>query len=290
MPERIRTVYSCDMITRLLMCRPDHFGVTYDINPWMTQHVGSSAPDAVRQWERFVEVLQIAGDVSIETIEPVAGLPDLVFTANAALISGNLAICASFRHPERRREQSLYRSWLASRGFATTFLQQTFFEGSGDALFDRTRPQMFAGYGWRTERSATLQLSETISTRVVPLLLVDERFYHLDVALNPLASGHVMVYMNAFSPHAQVLLRRAVEPEFLIELTTDDALAFAANSVEIGDAMIMHSCSKALQSRLYDAGYRVFTTDLSEFHKAGGSAKCLTLKLNDGPAANAVAA
>jgi N-dimethylarginine dimethylaminohydrolase len=278
------------MTTRLLMCRPDHFGVTYDINPWMTRHVGKGSPDAARQWERFVEVLRVAGDVQIEQIEPVAGLPDLVFTANAALVSGNLAICASFRHPERRREQSLYRSWLSSRGFATTFLQQTFFEGAGDALFDRTRPQMYAGYGWRSERNATLQLSETVGVRVVPLLLVDERFYHLDVALNPLASGHVMAYMDAFSPHAQTLLRRAVEPEYLIELTTEDALAFAANSVELGDAIVMHACSKSLQHRLHAAGYRVFQTDLSEFQKAGGSAKCLTLKLDDGPAANAVAA
>jgi N-dimethylarginine dimethylaminohydrolase len=278
------------MTTRLLMCRPDHFGVTYDINPWMTRNVGTHAPDAARQWERFVETVRVAGEVDIQIIEPVVGLPDLVFTAGAALVSGNLAICASFRHPERRREQSLYRQWLSARGFATTFLQQTYFEGAGDALFDRTRPQLFAGYGWRSERNATLQLSETLGVRVVPLLLVDERFFHLQLALNPLASGHVMAYMDAFSPHAQTLLRRAVEPEYLIELSTDDALSFAANAVEIGDAIVMHACSSSLRARLNAAGYRVFCTDLSEFHKAGGSAKSLTLKLDDGPAASAVAA
>jgi N-dimethylarginine dimethylaminohydrolase len=278
------------MTTRLLMCPPTNFSVAYDINPWMTDNVGVPTLDAVRQWERFVEVLQCAGDVRIELVEPRPGVPDLVFTANAALISGRLAIMSSFRHPERRREQSTYRAWLAQHGFATTFLEETFFEGAGDALFDRRRPALYAGYGWRTERAATSQISETLGARTIPLLLVDERFYHLDTALCPLGSGHVMAYMDAFSPHAQKLLRRTIEPEYLIEVGIEDALAFACNAVEVGDAIVLHDASSRLRERLHAAGYRVFATDLSEFHKAGGSAKCLTLRLDDGPAAAEAAA
>ena len=126
--------------------------------------------------------------------------------------------------------------------------------------------------------------------RVLPLLLVDERFYHLDTALCPLASGHVIAYMDAFSPHAQTLLRRAIEPGYLIEVELDDALALACNAVEVGDAVVMHAASRRLRERLHDAGYRVFRNRLDEFLKAGGSAKCLTLKLDDGPAAVAGAA
>ena len=277
-------------MTRLLMCPPTTFSVTYDINPWMTRNVGAQTPDAMRQWDRLVEILQCAGDVSIERIDAPGGLPDMVFTANAALVSGGLAIVSSFRHPERRREQNAFRTWLAQAGFATTYLQQTFFEGAGDALFDRVRPILFTGYGWRSERGAAAQISETLGIRTVPLLLVDERFYHLDTALCPLASGHVMVFMDAFSPHAQTLLRRVIEPEYLIEVAVDDALAFACNAVEIGDAIVLHAASAALRERLHAAGYRIFSTDLSDFHKAGGSAKCLTLRLDDGPAVNAAAA
>jgi len=272
-------------MTTLLMCRPDFFGVQYDINPWMTRNVGAATMDAARQWQRLTEVLHCAGDVRIELVEPQPDVPDLVFTANAALISGRLAIVSTFRHPERRREQSSYRAKLARAGFATTSLQQTFFEGAGDALFDRVRPLLYVGYGWRTERAAALQIAETLGTRVLPLLLVDERFYHLDTCLCPLASGHVMAFMDAFSPHAQKLIRRSVEPQYLIEIGPEDALAFACNAVEIDDAIVLHAASARLQARLNDAGYRVFATELSEFHKAGGSAKCLTLRLEDGPAA-----
>lgn len=272
------------------MCPPTYFSVSYDINPWMTANVGTATTGAVRQWERLVETLQCAGDVRIETIEARPGIPDLVFTANAALVSGNLAIISTFRHPERRREQATYRKFLAGAGFATTFLQDAFFEGAGDALFDRVRPILYAGYGWRSDRSATAQISETLSVRTIPLLLVDQRFYHLDTCLCPLSSGHVLAYMDAFSPQGQKLLRRAIEPEYLVEVSLEDALSFACNAVEIGDAVVMHGASSRLHERLNNAGYRIFATELDEFHKAGGSAKCLTLKLNDGPSRAEVAA
>jgi N-dimethylarginine dimethylaminohydrolase len=272
------------IMTRLLMCPPTNFSVVYDINPWMTQNVGITTREATRQWDRLVETLRCAGDVTIECVDPAPDVPDLVFTANAALVSNGLAIMSSFRHPERRREQNTYRAFLSRAGFATTFLEQTFFEGAGDALFDRTRPVLYVGYGWRSDRVAATQIAETLAVRTIPLLLVDDRFYHLDTCLCPLASGHVLAYMDAFSPHAQKLLRRTVEPGYLIEVSLEDALAFACNAVEVGDAVVLHSASRALSERLNAAGYRVFGTDLSDFHKAGGSAKCLTLKLDDGPA------
>lgn len=279
-----------NIMTRLLMCPPTNYSVSYDINPWMSRHVGTQTPDAARQWDRLVETLECAGDVRIERVEPQAGVPDLVFTANAALISGGLAIMSTFRHPERRREQRLYRTVLAQHGFATSFLQETYFEGAGDALFDRVRPVLYAGHGWRTERGAANQVGETLGVRTLPLLLVNPHFYHLDTCLCPLASGHVMVYMDAFSPRAQSLLRRTIDAEYLIEVSAGDAADFACNAVEIGDAIVLHAASARLRERLHAAGYRIFATDLSDFHKAGGSAKCLTLKLDDGPVSAEAAA
>jgi N-dimethylarginine dimethylaminohydrolase len=282
--------YDGCMPTRFLVCPPTHYAVTYDINPWMTRNVGYSAPDAQRQWERLMETFSVAANVQLVTMEPGEHVPDLVFTANAGLICGNLAVLSSFRHPERRREQSHYRTHLAKAGFATTYLQQTYFEGAGDAIFDRVRPILYAGYGWRSERNATLQLQELVGCRVMPLLLVDERFYHLDMALCSLSSGHVIVYMDALSPHAQTQLRRTIDPGYLIEIGIDDALSFACNSVELDDAIVMHACTRSLRERLNHAGYRVFQTELDEFHKAGGSVKSLTLKLDDGPAIGIAAA
>ena len=239
--------------------------------------------DARRQWDRFLETLLCTSDVTLVEIEPDENCPELMFTANAALVCGKLAIVSSLPHPERPRNRSTLRTALARAGLATTSLPQTSFEGANDTLFDRVRPLCYAGYGWRTERSATLQLHEVVGCRVLPLQLIDERFFHLDTALCPLGSGHVLAYLAAFAAHAQTLLRRAIEPEYLIEVGMDDALALACNAVEVGDALVLHSASRRLRERLNDAGYRVFCTELDEFIRAGGSAKKLTLRLDDGP-------
>ena len=275
------------MKTRLLMCPPRHFEVSYDINPWMSRNVGYSAPEAARQWERLVETLQVAADVSIELVDPRPGVPDLVFTANAALMSGKLAILSSFRHPERRREQPLYRAWLASRGYATTFLQQTFFEGAGDALFDRRRPILYAGYGWRSERGAALQLGETLDLHVIPLLLVDERFYHLDTCFCPLADGKLLFYPAAFTSESLAKIHTLVAPQDRIEASQDEADAFCVNAVCIGYHLIMARAPSSLRVRLGRLGYRLTEIDLAPFILSGGGAYCMTLRLDrrsEGPA------
>ena len=265
------------------MCAPTHFRVAYDINPWMTHNVGAATDGAQRQWERLVALVLDVGGAHIELVEPQPSLPDIVFTANAALISDRLAIVSSFRYPERRHEEHAYRERLSALGYATTQLDGVFFEGAGDALFDRRLPLLYFGYGWRSDRTAATQLQRLCNARVLALRLTDPRFYHLDTALCPLGSGHVMAYMPAFSPKAQALLRMTLGNERLVEVSEADAVAFACNAVEAGDAIVLHRATGALRDRLQHAGYRVFETDLSDFHRAGGSSKCLTLKLDDGP-------
>jgi N-dimethylarginine dimethylaminohydrolase len=261
-------------MARLLLCPPHHY----------------NALGARRQWERFVEILRIAADVQIELVDPAPQAPDLVFTANAALITGDLAIVSTLRNDTQRLSRQVYRGTLARLGFATTFLQETAFAGSADALFDRVRPMVYVGYGSLSDRMVTVQLNEMLDARIVALALADPAFPHLDSVLCPLGSGHVLAYMPAFTPHAQRLLRRVVDPEYLIEISAADALDLACNAVELGDALIVHDASRALREQLVDAGYRVFSTDLEDFVRAGAGAKRLTLRLDDGPAAAGAAA
>ncbi len=272
------------MSTRLLMCPPTYFGVNYAINPWMNGNIGYTAPEAQRQWDRLLETLRVAGDVEIHCVEPAPNLPDLVFTANAAILSKQQAIVSTFRFPERQPESPIFADWFAHHGYSVSDLGQISFEGAGDALFDRRKPVLYLGYGWRTDAAAVAQVASQLDTQVVGLELHDPRFYHLDVALCPLSTGHVMAYMDAFTPAAQDTLRRTIgDREYLLEVEQEDALQFACNAVEIDRSIILHSASQRLRERLHSIGYRVFSTELSEFLHTGGSAKCLTLKLDDGP-------
>jgi len=248
------------------------------------------AERGLRQWQRLVEALECSADVSLAEVERSAPAPEQAFTANGALISGKLAVLSTSRAAERRTAFVHHRAALSRCGFATTFLQQTFFEGARDALFDRVRPLLYVGYGWNSERTAALQLGELLGMRTSALFLVDERFAHLDTALCPLGSGHVMAYLDAFSERSQQMLRREVAPDLLIKLERDDALAYACNAVEVGGTIVLHAASHGLRRRLNAAGYRVFSTELDEFVAAGGSAKSLALKLEDGPAPSVAAA
>jgi N-dimethylarginine dimethylaminohydrolase len=247
----------------------------------------ATSQSALRQWERLVELLCVAGDVQVERVDLPSESLEQAFAGNTALICGNLAIMSSVR---RRSERSLCRSWLAARGYATTALEQAPFGGACDALFDRVRPYLYVGYGGRTERSAAIALSELTDARVIPLRLIDERFPHLDRALCPLGSGHVMFYPAAFSAQSQRLIRRSLGVDDLIELSDEDAFVFACSPIEVGDALVVGEISQQLRSRLQFAGYRVFSTDLSEFTRLGGTPRSLALRLDDGPACGAAAA
>jgi N-dimethylarginine dimethylaminohydrolase len=262
------------MAHRLLMCPPH----------------STDSPEARRQWDRFVELLRAVADVRIELIDPSSLGADLAFTSQAALVIGDLAVIASAREPYDRVTRRIFRSTLARLGFATTLLHEAAFAGSADALYDRMRPIVYVGYGPASDRFATYQLGEFLSSRVVPLGLADPRFPHLDTVLTPLRRGHVLTYMPGLVPHAQRLLRRLVEPEYLIEISAADAAELACNALELDDAVFVHAASRALRDRLVGAGYGVFSSDLGEFVRRGGGAKRLTLKLDDGPAAAGAAA
>ncbi|HJN66163.1 MAG TPA: amidinotransferase, partial [Pirellulales bacterium] len=61
---------------------------------------------------------------------------------------------------------------------------------------------------------------------------------------------------------------------------------FACNAVVVGKTVITNSGCPQLHEALAGRGYEPQETDLSEFVKAGGSAKCLTLRLDGEEAAD----
>jgi N-dimethylarginine dimethylaminohydrolase len=279
--------YRSGMSIRFLVSPPAMYARPNHLNPWRAESLSYNAANAHRQWDRFIETLCCAGDVALVDVDADESAPDLVFTGTAALINGNLAVLSSSRHPARRRQRDTFREALAGVGLAATSLRQTYLEGAADTLFDRVRPLCYAAYHWSMERGAVLELQELVGCRVLPLQLVDDRFSHLDAALCPLGSGHVLAHLPAFSSHSQMLLRRAIESEYLIEVGVEDALALACSAVEVGESLVLHASTRVLRDRINGAGYRLFSTDLGEFVAAGGSAKDLTLRLDDGPAFSA---
>jgi len=266
------------------MCPPDHFSVDYVINPWMAGNEGELDRGRARaQWDQFHETLQRVAD--IELLEPQPALPDLVFTANAGFVCGNKVVPSHFMPQERRPEEAYLKSWFAERHFDVQMLPDNVgFEGAGDCLIDRAGPWLWTGYGFRTEIEAHGFLADWFEREVVSIRLIDSRFYHIDTCLCPLTDGYLLYFPDAFDDDSIAAIESRVAPERRLRVTAEDAAEFACNAVNIGREVFAHRVSNALREKLRKAGFNVHEVPLSEFLRAGGSAKCLTLRLTE-PAA-----
>jgi len=264
------------------MCPPTYYGIEYEINPWMSRDRQVDRDEAQKQWEALRAAIESAG-AAVSVIDPVAGLPDMVFTANAAMIYQRHAIISRFRHPQRQGEEEYDAAWLRAHGFAVTRLPaEMFFEGAGDALF--CGDTLLAGYHLRSHAASMQFVGELIARRVIPLELVDDYYYHLDTCFCPVRPGVALYFPGAFDDYGRQALAAAVDE--LIEVQEDEARSFACNAVVIGDTVITNQGCPQMQEELQRRGFKTVATPLHEFVKAGGSAKCLTLRLDGEDAAS----
>lgn len=266
---------------RFLMCAPDHYDVDYVINPWMEGNIHKSSRDrAVEQWHKLHYILKDRAIVDLVTPQP--GWPDMVFTANAGLVLGKNVVLSRFLHKERQGEEPYFKEWFEAQGYTVYELPKDLpFEGAGDALLDREGRWLWAGYGFRSELDSHPYLAQWLDIEVVSLRLADERFYHLDTCFCPLSGGYLLYYPAAFDAYSNRLIEMRVAPEKRIAIEEADAVNFACNAVNINQVVVMNKTSDSLKARLGDAGFTVIETPLTEFLKAGGAAKCLTLRVTE---------
>ncbi len=265
----------------ILMCPPDYYGIEYEINPWMSRTRGATPERARAQWQRLHDTLVRQG-VRVELMTPQKGLPDLVFTANAGLVFYQRFFSSRFRYEVRARETPYFDAWFAEHGFTVEHLPEgTYFEGAGDALF--CGPELFAGYRIRSDVRGHQHLGHVLGKRVLPVELVDPYFYHLDTCFCPLAPGEALWFPGAFDAYG----RRVIETHVprLIAATEPEAKRFGCNAVVVGKTVVLNSGCEKLAGDLRAWGYEAVPVELDEFIKSGGSAKCLTLRLDGEEAA-----
>ena len=255
------------------MCPPVHFAVTYSINPWMEPSRGVDRALALRQWEALRATYVRLGHEVVE-IPPVPGLPDLVFAANAGLVVDGRALASRFRHPERAGEEPVFVDWFRRQGLPTRQAALTN-EGEGDYLV--AGDVILAGSGFRSDTDAYREVASTFDRPVLPLRLVDPRFYHLDTALAVLDDDTIAYWPGAFAPESRAALARRFPDAVLA--TEADALAFGLNACSDGRHVVLAEGADGLGAQLAARGYVPIPLDLSELQKAGGSAKCCTLEL-----------
>lgn len=267
---------------KILMCPPDYFTVTYAINPWMSEAVDSgnlcNVELAKKQWDTLYQTITEKAGADVLIQPPVDGLPDLVFTANAALVYENKAIIAHYKFEERQGEEAHDVAWFKANGFDVTEMPRgIYFEGAGDALIYDGR--VFAGYKTRTDIASHNLISTTTGLPVMSLELGHAKYYHIDVCLCPLPNGYLIYAPSSFDEYGLAVIEANVPPQKRIQVDPDEAARFACNAVSINEYIIFNEGSSKLADALREKGFCPLQVNLSEFLKAGGSAKCLTLRV-----------
>ena len=264
---------------RFLMCAPDHYGIEYEINPWMHREIQPDRELARSQWQGLKALLEEKLGATVELIPPRPGLPDMVFTANAGYVEDGVFIPSRFRYRGRQGEEPWFREWFGQQGFTVRELPgEWVFEGFGDALPRQER--IFAGYRFRSDIQSHTALGRLLGREVLSLELIDSRFYHLDTCLCPLSGGEVVYFPGAFDDYGCSALRGVVGEGCSSPVTEAEALRFCCNAIQVGKGVVMNTGAPELTARLQGRGYEVYACDLSEFLKSGGAARCLVCRLS----------
>jgi N-dimethylarginine dimethylaminohydrolase len=259
------------------MCRPEHFTVSYRINPWMHPEDPTDTGLAVRQWETLYAKYQELG-FEIHLIDPVEGLPDMVYAANGGYVLDGIAFGAKFEYPERQPEGPAYMEWFGANGFEVREPVATN-EGEGDMLL--VGDTIYAGTGFRTDVASHQELRDIYSREVVTLTLIDPSFYHLDTAFDVLDStggpGSVAFLPKAFDAASLDILDERFPDA--IHVTDEDAAVLGLNSFSDGKNVVIASRAKDFERQLTERGFVPHGLDLSELLLGGGGVKCCTLEL-----------
>ena len=263
------------------MVRPDHFRVDYRINPYMDLARQPDASLATAQWNGLVAAIEAAGG-TVQSLPQRADSPDMVYAMNLGLALTDEAprvAMSHMRYAERRHEANTSARWFERAGFTTSYLGPdgvgAHFE-AGDAFPYAGR--LIVGYGPRTEELALKHLASDFDLHVQGVRITHPGMYHLDLGFCPLDERRALVCPSAFDEEsAQALLALVPEP---IVLSESDALTFCANSIVLGRTVLMPACPAAIREQLEAAGFEIVLVDVSEFHKGGGSIRCLTNPLD----------
>ena len=139
-----------------LMTPPRHFAVEYAINPWMHPGVEVDRELALRQWQGLVDTYRRLGH-RVDLLDPVEGLPDMVYAANGALVTATATVAARFAYRQRAAESQAYAGWLGAHGLGPVYVPVEVNEGEGDFLV--VGDKILAGTGFRTSPAAHTEVA-----------------------------------------------------------------------------------------------------------------------------------
>lgn len=262
---------------KLLMCPPQFFRIEYEINPWMSVSNNADSMKVNEQYA-FLKKTFLEIGVEIEEFVPDQRYPDMVYTANYAVIQDKKVVIANFKYEQRQGESVLADEYFRKHGYDVSRLPTNIlFEGEGDFL--RSGNRWFLGYGKRSMKEAGPLLEKVLEREVIPLELVDPFFYHLDTCFAPLSPDTVLVNPASFTAEGMKIIERSFTN--IITTQPEDNKIMACNLICFNKTIVTgQGVGESLKGTLQKNGYSIREVPMSQYIKGGGSVKCCSLILN----------
>src|SRR3989338_5650446 len=279
----LKMIVNSKIKKQILMCAQTYFEVTYAINPAMARTLACKIAvnqfKAMEQWTGLKDIYTKEG-FDVVLIDPVKGLPDMVFTANCGIVNDGRAIIGEFKHAQRKPETDYFEKWFKENDYGIIHIKEEF-EGTGDMLL--WKDNIIGGHGVISGLDGITKVAKFFTflgrgKDLVPVKLVDDNYYHLDTCFCPMGEN-ALFYPKAFSADSiEVLLEMGAMP-----INDKDARSMLPNGVYLdngkGIKFIASKISREWRNALEKLGIEIILNPTSEFQKSGGSNRCLTLFL-----------
>lgn len=262
-----------------LMCAPDHFAPESDAPPSEADRQRARAG-----WEGVKTALEELGR-PVKLIEPVAGLPNMVFTGTNALtgVTPRMEkVCAlgQSRRPSRKGESERFEAWFKEAGYRVVKPRDPAlaFEPGADCSWHPGKRLLWGAHGFHSDPEAFIQPAEAFEAPVILLKLVNERFPHLSSCFRPLTPEAVLIVPPAFDPVSLELILRI----FPIVLAADEREAAAmrpCGAVVVDGTAILESGAAMAIGHIRAIGLAARPVETRDFIKAGASVAGLAAPL-----------
>lgn len=274
----------------LVVVKPTHFQIKYQINPYMNTEVKVDSSMAMEQWTTMKNIL--SSHYNIHTVDPdklyskydiktpPEEIPDFVFSANHWTPLGSDksdgVLLSNFANSERKPETEYMKYFLEERQIEYEQISDNF-EGQGDFIWEDNHNILWAGHGIRTDYEAVEKAVKYTDddVLVVPLKLETNEHYHLDTCFKSLSPDTALIVEEAFEEESYQRLEAAFEN--LIKVPPTD---FSCNSLVLDKKEVLLSESSVAWKNIEENGFSTRRIKFSEFMKSGGSIACSVGPIN----------
>ena len=262
-------------MTQIFLCPPTYYDIKYVINPWMDLNNKVDKNMANVQYLELKDTFRKL-DIKFDELSPDPNLPDQVYTTDLGHVEGKNFVRANFKYSERQKEATIAEEYFVNKGFSVKKLPDNIFFEGGDIL--KFGDKYVLGWGKRTSKEASLEISDLLNVEILPIELTDAYFYHLDTCFAPITNDVALINDRALTKSGIEEIKRLFPT--LITTSPEDDVLLACNLLNInGNAVLTQGISKDLKEKLSKFVEVVDTVPMSECLKGGGSVHCISLEI-----------